>query len=935
MKTRTKIDNGLLALTAKLFAATAILLMTVSAHATLYLGDAIPTSGDETGGYAVSTLAGQTPTAASITGGTGSWSGSSTSTQVARSGGLSYPTGSSLNSSGGNLATSNGSTSESSGGRYLSRNISNIPTNGIIYLSILVQMDNLSTVNGWSIGTEQCGAGFRKNNSVLTTRKMPTDGVFFGFTKTASGAKLIARIGGTDVDLVSDISAATPYHCMAKVQIGAGTAGAEIVSVSVNPPMPSEPTTWDDSVEVEFLSSGQTLSYYAVGGTYATAGYDIAYDEYSISSKYYSETFGDLPIVIFDLNKTGFDFTGFSSVAVSNNASYVDDNAPAVYVCYGTTEGDASTNSWDYAELVVDPAVVDTQYTKTLNAANLTSNTLYYCGLVATNSTAGLYSPLGTFLNGELSIVKTSDAQEAGLVPGVFTLTRPTGTDQGDLDITYTIGGTAVAGSNYVDNLTGMITIPAGQTNATITVTPLFDVQTTTDTTVILTLTTGAYIIAAPGTATMTIENADPPVDKNAWIASSAGNASVAANWSQGHVPNASDDILLDVYSIADMTWDVDGVNGLTNVVASWTQTSNYTGVVTFPITYSSASTTFTNFTVNGNVDIQAGSWTHTTHGHTSSQTYHLQAEIGGNFTLGAYADIDLYAKGRWTTGASAKCGAYGGNALDSAANVFNAFDNLMFPTASGVGCQSGTDSDNKKSSGGGSIWLTVDGTATLDGDINADGQISFSAGGSGGSILIDAANIVGSGSISARGNTGTKSDGCGSSSSGGRIALLAEQGMTFPTDNVVIRGTRDPWNGRGAAGTLFVQSATIPGAILVKNYVNVNNAATTPIPSTTDTDNWDSVRDITLEAQSSAHLELWRSLQMHSLTLDATSDLELAGQDITLNIMTVDSVEIPVGSYTADEFATEFGAGHVTDTLASGHVIVIGNAKGTLITIN
>lgn len=485
-----------------------------------------------------------------------------------------------------------------------------------------------------------------------------------------------------------------------------------------------------------------------------------------------------------------------------------------------------------------------------------------------------------------------------------------------------------------MNDLTGQITIPQGEANVSVSIQPIFDSGTESDTTVIITLADATYMAGTPNTATMTIFNINPPSDKNVWIGITDGNASDASNWSQGRVPNATDNILLDLFSTSDIIWDVDGVNGLSDTVASWTQTSNYTGTVTFPITYDTYSTTFTNFTVTGDVDIQGGTWTHTSHGSTSSQKYHLQVKAEGNFTLGAGGSINVDSQGPWTEGASAKCAGHGGNALYGS-NTYPAFDNLMFPTLGGKGSQSGTDSNNKKSSGGGAIWLIVGQNASIDGTLSADGQISYSAGGAGGSVLIEALNILGTGNISAAGNTGTKSDGCGSSGAGGRVALLAEGEMSFPTENVVIKGIRDKSNGKGGAGTFFAKSASLPGMIIVRNNDNINNDATTPIPTTTDTGDWDHVKKITITAEDAAHLEMTRNLSVASISLDSNSTLELSGYDVTAKTMTVDSTEIPIGQYTADEFANEFGSGYVTDSESTGHIIITGDSGGTVIMIN
>ena len=55
----------------------------------------------------------------------------------------------------------------------------------------------------------------------------------------------------------------------------------------------------------------------------------------------------------------------------------------------------------------------------------------------------------------------TGTATEAGPVPGVFTVTR-TGSTAAALAVSYTVGGTATAGSDYTA-LSGSVTIAAGR----------------------------------------------------------------------------------------------------------------------------------------------------------------------------------------------------------------------------------------------------------------------------------------------------------------------------------------------------------------------------------------------------------------------------------------------------------------------------------------
>jgi hypothetical protein len=93
---------------------------------------------------------------------------------------------------------------------------------------------------------------------------------------------------------------------------------------------------------------------------------------------------------------------------------------------------------------------------------------------------------------------------ESGAPPGVFTVSR-TAPTTGPLTITYAVTGTASPGVDYIA-IPGSITIPAGATSATITVSPLADNVAEDPETVIVTLTSnGTYVIGSPSSATVTI----------------------------------------------------------------------------------------------------------------------------------------------------------------------------------------------------------------------------------------------------------------------------------------------------------------------------------------------------------------------------------------------------------------------------------------------
>ena len=96
-----------------------------------------------------------------------------------------------------------------------------------------------------------------------------------------------------------------------------------------------------------------------------------------------------------------------------------------------------------------------------------------------------------------------ASASEAGLDPGIFTVTR-TGSTTNALSITYSISGNAIADGDY-NGLTGTVTIPAGSAAADITVTPREDILAEVGEVVAVTLMGGSgYTL---GTATMAVVN--------------------------------------------------------------------------------------------------------------------------------------------------------------------------------------------------------------------------------------------------------------------------------------------------------------------------------------------------------------------------------------------------------------------------------------------
>jgi hypothetical protein len=98
----------------------------------------------------------------------------------------------------------------------------------------------------------------------------------------------------------------------------------------------------------------------------------------------------------------------------------------------------------------------------------------------------------------------TPEISENGMDSGEFVFTR-NGAAQGDLLVNYSVGGTAVAGTDYVP-LAGVVLVPAGQSSATIYLQPLDNHSVETNETVIVAVTTNAaYLVGNPASATSTI----------------------------------------------------------------------------------------------------------------------------------------------------------------------------------------------------------------------------------------------------------------------------------------------------------------------------------------------------------------------------------------------------------------------------------------------
>ena len=514
----------------------------------------------------------------------------------------------------------------------------------------------------------------------------------------------------------------------------------------------------------------------------------------------------------------------------------------------------------------------------------------------------------------------TTSPNEKALQPGAFTISRPAGVSTVlPLKVRLQWSGTgdypAQPGVDYIDELPTVVRIPAGEMSVTITVRPLVNLALDHDTYLRLTVEPGAYV--AGGTETMTLLNLVTDPNYNTWIAQEPGLASADANWSKG-VPQEGDAILFEGgYSTANCTWDAAAPHHL----VSWTQAADYTGSVTIETTHPEASQSFTTLEIDGDVLLAGGRIQPKSHGTRTTTQYWLNLAVGGDMTIAAGVVVDAIGRGRYssqTWGGSAAHGGDNGTKTEPYNSGDPAYGSILDPHSVAHGSQSGTDSDSKKSNGGGTVVFTVAGDFTNHGIIDANGSNSYAGSGAGGTINVRAKNIYGAdGEYRASSLKPGKTDGTGAIGSGGRIALVAEGVNEASLAKISCRGNVEGWGRRGAAGTIYLKgSERNEIRVLYGETENWNMCeATTPIPAQGDADDWTKcAKTIDLVGDQSAHLRLTKPLvKMNTLSLLTAnrkngnttyyrqSDLDLAGKILQVKAVLIDGVDLKLapGDYT------------------------------------
>lgn len=305
--------------------------------------------------------------------------------------------------------------------------------------------------------------------------------------------------------------------------------------------------------------------------------------------------------------------------------------------------------------------------------------------------------------------------------------------------------------------------------------------------------------------------------------------------WSLGHAPWPDEDVVFDFHSGVDCVVDI-----VSNGLGSLTVDESYGGTMIFRSCYPGQGE-FTNLVITSNMTVNGGVLTHigntdVDHRQTPPPPVHrLPISVGGAFTLGPYATIDLDGRG-YPAGSGPGAGTSGRNAAGYSASHGGAGAHNPSGSATyGSATRPEDLGSGARYSGGGALFLRVGGTATIDGLITAQGQGTSGSycPGSGGSVYLRAGTVTGYGTIRAGVDpTGAAYYGSG----GGRIAVIATDSATL--DGLTIRANTHPQtrDGGGRAGTVYIETPGSTRLIIDQENIGAASDNQTDLPGALET---------------------------------------------------------------------------------------------------
>ena len=289
-------------------------------------------------------------------------------------------------------------------GRGIYRKFSEtMPSSGTVYLRFIMKLNaNVSDYTGVLQSGNYWAGGFVQNEfsgGQDAIKSLTSDGIWMGYKRTTvnstAALSLVAKISGTDYTLPFNTVNSSPllstwstYIFVARVRIGAGTGGKDLVDVGVQPVASTAfNADWDwsvSNVEANIVSGGTPISYIAFAGQYQTNNKEVNIDQFKIATtlaevcnrnNYVEPSSSGVSVI-----STSEDNLTTSSVDLSATIGVKDISSATPSVAWGTA-ADALVNS-----ATLDPISEAGSVTKSLTG--LDPMTTYYYQWTVTASGA-------------------------------------------------------------------------------------------------------------------------------------------------------------------------------------------------------------------------------------------------------------------------------------------------------------------------------------------------------------------------------------------------------------------------------------------------------------------------------------------------------------------------------------------------------------------
>jgi hypothetical protein len=190
----------------------------------------------------------------------------------------------------------------------------------------------------------------------------------------------------------------------------------------------------------------------------------------------------------------------------------------AVSVFWGPSDGSTNAGAWAYTN-AFGSCTSDVPATYAAQVSGLASNQVYYYRYFATNENGAYWATESErFMIAAVQVRTTwTNAHEEGTRAATVVVYRASSATNFSLSVAYTLGGQATDGTDYAAVPAGTVTLPAGQTQAPVVITPVDDRTDEGWESVNISLSGDEYVIGCWSNAWIYIEDNDTPVELGEW----------------------------------------------------------------------------------------------------------------------------------------------------------------------------------------------------------------------------------------------------------------------------------------------------------------------------------------------------------------------------------------------------------------------------------